>query len=403
MMTNRSGFLLAVIPGLILTTSACSGLVDENDMDAFFAGLGNTSLTVYPAYIKRMAIDDSGKSLGYDDESSGYDVAEAKRIAAFIRCESLAEVRVSSEKVPLNKEWQRTQHGIFKSSSRAFADYVASHPIGTEYAVLAEYVIPGDKVWAVHAYVVNSKGDLVWILHLNEHFDVFTRIDPHTPKDATDVLLDFLRTGWPTAPGARVISHSDLPKTPAGVLDDFETELASGSDEHGIPLGFATFSGPESTASISRTNAHPSRPGESPGNHALRLDMEVRDWAGFLHNFENAAVDTWTPLDWRDHEGFRFWLYGTNSKAGLAVDVIDNRKGCATFDDAERYRYNFVDDFSGWKQITVRFSDMHREDIFNRAPDDGLGLSEVHGWGFGTANKGPATYYVDDFELLGKP
>ena len=43
------------------------------------------------------------------------------------------------------------------------------------------------------------------------------------------------------------------------------------------------------------------------------------------------------------------------------------------------------------------------EEINNRAPNDGLGLNEVHGWGFGTANKGQARYYLDDFELLGKP
>jgi len=43
------------------------------------------------------------------------------------------------------------------------------------------------------------------------------------------------------------------------------------------------------------------------------------------------------------------------------------------------------------------------EEINNRAPNDGLGLNEVHGWGFGAANKGQARYYLDDFELLDKP
>jgi hypothetical protein len=114
----------------------------------------------------------------------------------------------------------------------------------------------------------------------------------------------------------------------------------------------------------------------------------------------------WThelPLDWSALEGFSFWLHGNNSGAKLNVDVIDNRKGCAIYDDAERYRYEFVDDFSGWKKIVVKFSDMAREEIGNRAPNDGLRLSEVHEWGFGSANKGQTTYYIDDFELLGKP
>ncbi|MGB5717514.1 MAG: carbohydrate binding domain-containing protein, partial [Gammaproteobacteria bacterium] len=74
-----------------------------------------------------------------------------------------------------------------------------------------------------------------------------------------------------------------------------------------------------------------------------------------------------------------------------------------TYDSAERYGYEFIDNFSGWKQITVNFPDMSRAEVYNRAPNDGLGLNEVHGWGFGTANKGQARYYLDDFELLGKP
>ena len=398
-MTAKSVIVLVLVPG----TGSCSGLVDEEQMETFFSSLGNTSMTVYPTYIKRMAIDQAGKPSGHDAGNSGYESTEAERLAAFIRCESMADVTVSSEAIPLDKKWQRSQYGILKASSRAFGDYVASHPIDTDYAVLAEYVIPYDKVWAVHAYVVNARGDLVWLLHLNEHFDVFTSVDPRTPRDATDVLLNYLRQGWPTVQQVTGAARTDSPKIQAGVLDDFETALPSGSDVHGIPIGFATFRGPESAVSIFRTSDHPPLPGESTGNHVLKLDMNVRDWAGFLHGLENDEIDTWVPQNWHGLEGFRFWLHGNNSGAKLNVDVIDNRKGCAAYDDAERYRYEFVDDFSGWKQITVEFSSMVREDIGNRAPNDGFGLNEVHGWGFGTANKGSATYYIDDFELLGNP
>ena len=41
--------------------------------------------------------------------------------------------------------------------------------------------------------------------------------------------------------------------------------------------------------------------------------------------------------------------------------------------------------------------------MFTTNACSGLGLSEVHGWGFGTASKGQATYYLDNFELLAKP
>lgn len=187
-----------MILALILSTSSgCTGIVDEEQMEAFFADLGDTSITVYPTYIKRMAKDNSGQPLGHDAFNSGYEHTETGRLAAFLCCECLAKVTVSDNEVPLGGEWQKTQYGIFKASSRAFGDYIASHPIDTEYAIMAEYAIPNDSIWAVHAYVVNARGELVWLLHLNQHFDVFTDINPQIPSEGTDVLLAFLRTGWP--------------------------------------------------------------------------------------------------------------------------------------------------------------------------------------------------------------
>ena len=395
--------ICVMLLGWLFSTAGCTGLVEKKLMDEFFASLGNTSITVYPAYVKRHAIDASGKPLGYDSDDSGYDLVETERLAEFIRCESLAEVTVSGEEVPLDSNWQRTQMGLWQASTLAFGEYVAAHPINTGYAMMAEYLIPADKVWAVHAYVVNARGEVVWLLHLNEHFDVLTSLDPHTPHDSTNVLLNYLRTGWPKVPYVTSIPATDSAEIQAGMLDDFEAELPSGTDEHGVSLGFLAFNGPKSTASISRTTAHPPLPGERKGNNVLQLDMNVKDWAGVVHTFENESVDTWTPLDWSSLGGLRFWLYGNNSGAKLFVHVMDNRKRCATSDTAERYGYEFIDNFSGWKQITVNFPDMVRAEIYNRAPNDGLGLSEVHGWGFGTANKGQARYYLDDFELLGKP
>lgn len=385
----------------VILLAGCFGLVDKEQSDEFLADLGSTSMTVYPTYIKRMAKNESGKPLGYDSEDSTYDSAETQRLAAFLRCECLASVTLSTEEVPLDRDWQRTQYGILKASSRAFGDHVAAHPIETEYAMMAEYAIPHSSVWAVHAYVVNARGELVWVAHLNSHFDVFSNINPQSPSDGTDVLLAFLRTGLPDPPG-RCAEHRghDALKTPAGILHDFESELPSGFDGNGIPLGFSTFSDGKSSVRISRTDDHPQREGEAAGNHVLRLDLDVVGWAGFVNIFENEAVDTWTPRDWSAHDGFSFWLYGNDSGTSLFVDVIDNRKSCSDQDDGERFTHELVDNFSGWKKITVRFADMRRKDIGNRAPNDGLGLSNTHGWGFGASRtRGPTTYYIDDFAL----
>jgi|GEM_PF-2851132 len=52
-------------------------------------------------------------------------------------------------------------------------------------------------------------------------------------------------------------------------------------------------------------------------------------------------------------------------------------------DTAERFQAPFVDDFTGWKKITVPFSDFTRSATQPAgAPDDGLGLDQVWGYGF---------------------
>ena len=397
--------VLIAIFGIIFTMNGCSGLVDEKQMETFFSDLGDTSITVYPTYIKRMEKDNDGKPTGRDASNSGYELTETERLAAFLRCECLANVTVSSEQIPLGGKWPRTQAGIFKASTQAFGEYIVANPIETEYAMMVEYAIPFDRIWAVHAYVVNARGEPVWILHLNEHFDVFTEINPRIPADATDVLLKFLRFGWPVTSAKCSYQASETPadKSPAGVLYDFEAEWAAGFDQNNIPLGFSTFNDSKSIATISRTNDHPPRSGEADGNNVLKLEVDVDAWAGVVNTFENETVDTWVPRDWRELQSLSFWLYGNNSGTQMYFEILDNRKGCSSYDDAERFGLKFVDDFSGWRKLTIKFDELNRVDITSRekrAPDDGLGLNNVHGWGLGVlTTRGPMTFYIDDFEL----
>ena len=52
-------------------------------------------------------------------------------------------------------------------------------------------------------------------------------------------------------------------------------------------------------------------------------------------------------------------------------------------DTAERFETSFADDFVGWQEVTIPLSDFVRSaDQPEGAPDDGLGLNEVWGYGF---------------------
>ena len=136
----------------------------------------------------------------------------------------------------------------------------------------------------------------------------------------------------------------------------------------------------------------------------LRLDFDVEVWAAFAHIFQNDQANAWIAYDWSAFDEFSFWLFGNKSGASLFVDILDNRNTVSAGDDAERFVYNFKDDFAGWRKVTIRFANMQRKEIGNGAPNDGFGLSEVHGWAFGTVGtSGPATYYIDNFELRTTP
>lgn len=189
------------------------------------------------------------------------------------------------------------------------------------------------------------------------------------------------------------------------VIDDFENGLPAGSDGDGTPIGFSTFQGAGSSIALSNPETPPAPELAAVGtpNSVLQAEIDSTSFAGFIHGFENDAVDTWVTQDWSTSEGISFWLHGTGSGADLFLDILDNRNSGSTSDDAERFTVEFNDDFVGWQQFEYPFSSFTRKEVGNGAPADGLGLFEMHGWAFGTlGTDGPRTYYIDEVRLYGE-
>lgn len=183
-------------------------------------------------------------------------------------------------------------------------------------------------------------------------------------------------------------------------VDGFEGGLPTGTTSNFIPFGFSTFSG-SGTATIATTSAPPvSVPGAAAGNTVLQMNVETADFAGFVHVFENTATKTLAPQDWSSYGAMTLWLYGNNTGNDLYIDVLDNY-GATNFYPFEIWTSSFKDDFSGWKKLSFAFAGLTRKEIGNGAPNDGLGLTAVHGWALGAAlgTNGPQTYYVDDVRL----
>ncbi len=196
-----------------------------------------------------------------------------------------------------------------------------------------------------------------------------------------------------------------LAANPPVLIDDFETGLPAGRDGLNNPIGFYTFQDGNAgtTVAISTSSTPPAPvPGAGASNNVLQLAVNVVSYAGFVHAFENAAVNTWVTQDWSAYEGISFWLYGRSSGTTLFLDVLDNRNPGSVRDDAERWSIDLPDNFSGWREIKIPFASMHRKEIGNGAPNDGFGLTQVHGWALGAVTTpSPQTYYVDKAMVYG--
>lgn len=187
------------------------------------------------------------------------------------------------------------------------------------------------------------------------------------------------------------------------VVDGFEEPLVLADPAATPPLGWFTAQGAGNAPDFARSTTPPApRPGAADGNTVLRVGLDSASWAALLHTFTEDGT-TWAPQDWSDYRGLGFWMHGANSGAPLFVDVLDNRNPGSTVDDAERFSTRLVDDWTGWRFVELPFADLLRKNVNNGAPDDGLGLTEVHGFAIGveqTAARTTPTLWIDDLALV---
>lgn len=190
---------------------------------------------------------------------------------------------------------------------------------------------------------------------------------------------------------------------PILVVDDMESGVPNGTDADGVSIGWNTFQDAASTVAVTTTDTPPApRPDADAGNVVLQMDADVEAFAGVTHSFTNDDTDVWVPQDWSTYAGFAVWVYGQGTGTGMFIDVLDNRNPGSTVDDAERWSVAFSDDFTGWQLLEWTWDQFARKNVGNGAPDDGLNLTETHGWAIGAVTTaGPVTWYADDAQVWG--
>jgi beta-glucanase (GH16 family) len=80
--------------------------------------------------------------------------------------------------------------------------------------------------------------------------------------------------------------------------------------------------------------------------------------------------------------------------------VVDYVRVYQAADTAERFEATFVDDFTGWQKVYLPWSEFVRSnDQPADAPDDGLTLTEVWGYGFVMPDDTTGSFYIDQVYL----
>jgi hypothetical protein len=168
--------------------AGCAALGGEwrksQEQKEFEAALGKTSFTVFPAVVRIGRV-------------TQHDAATAREIAARLSARGLGEAVASAEPVEFATRGSFNQARMYQRSHAAFNDYIRTHPVATEYALLPEYLLSTKGgVGGVHLYVVRRDGAGAGGILLNSHWKEFRAVEPRSVNDATKALLLRIETAW---------------------------------------------------------------------------------------------------------------------------------------------------------------------------------------------------------------
>nr|WSZ14405.1 glycoside hydrolase family 3 C-terminal domain-containing protein [Streptomyces canus] len=133
------------------------------------------------------------------------------------------------------------------------------------------------------------------------------------------------------------------------------------------------------------------------GDQVLTGAYDISGYGGFTHDFAFAEP----AHDWSAHRGIRFWWEGQNNGRKVAFELKD---GGANGEASELWTTSFTDDFSGWKQIEIPFTDFAYRTDYQPVGgiDHVLGLTEMWGYGVTLPVGAPGRFALDGVELYGK-
>ncbi|MFE1311719.1 glycoside hydrolase family 3 N-terminal domain-containing protein [Streptomyces sp. NPDC058755] len=133
------------------------------------------------------------------------------------------------------------------------------------------------------------------------------------------------------------------------------------------------------------------------GAKVLTGSYDISGYGGFTHDF--AATEP--AHDWSAHQGIRFWWDGQDNGRKIAFEIKD---GGANGEASELWTTSFTDDWTGWRQVEIPFTDfVYRTDYQPVGGiDHVLGLTGMWGYAVTLPAGVKGRFAMDDVELYGR-
>ncbi|MFF9674979.1 glycoside hydrolase family 3 N-terminal domain-containing protein [Streptomyces eurythermus] len=132
------------------------------------------------------------------------------------------------------------------------------------------------------------------------------------------------------------------------------------------------------------------------GAKVLTGTYDISGYGGFTHDYAATAP----AHDWSAHRGIRFWWDGRNNGRKITVEIKD---GGAHGEASELWTTAFTDDFTGWKQVELPFTDFAYRTDYQPVGgiDHILGLKEMWGYSVTLPPGAKGDFAMDGVELYG--
>ncbi len=179
---------------------------------------------------------------------------------------------------------------------------------------------------------------------------------------------------------------------------------------------FGTIHGPGYSGgqAFGRTYTFPQPVAESYHTFSVEWSPDQIRWFVDGINYHNATPADVAPNEWVFNHPFYLIMnlaIGGNFGGTISPDLtfpqqmlVDYVRIYQAPNTSERFEANFVDNFSGWRKITVPFSAFARSAQQPAgAPNDGLGLNQVWGYGITLPANSSGTFHMDQVQLARIP